>query len=143
VVAVLRSGTAFTVDPLHRSEDVVFIAAAFGGGPDVWTGPPFDSYLVDRSTSEVVQARLVAKDAEVIVRDGAATAIALSAQRRHTRVLTDDEAAQIGRMALAVEGCLGRPSVVDWELGTDGRLLVRAARPLTVAPELTGQIPPI
>ena len=135
VVRVLRSGTAFSVDPMHRSEGVVFIAAAFGWGPDVWTGPPCDSYLVDRSTNEVVQTRLAAKDTEVVVRGGVATAIALSAERRHTRVITDEQAAQIARVALAVEGCLGRPQVVDWALGTDGEVLVRAARPLTMAPE--------
>jgi phosphoenolpyruvate synthase/pyruvate phosphate dikinase len=135
VVPVLRSGTAFSVDPLHRCEGVVFIAGAFGGGPDVWTGPPSDSYLVDRSTNEVVQTRLAAKDAEVVVRDGVATAVALSADRRHARVLSDEQAAQIGTVALAVESCLGRPQVVDWGLGTNGEVLVRAVRPLTMAPE--------
>jgi phosphoenolpyruvate synthase/pyruvate phosphate dikinase len=90
---------------------------------------------VDRSTNEVVQTRLAAKDAEVVVRGGVATAIALSAERRHTHVLTDEQAAQIARVALAVEDCLGGPQVVDWALGTDGEVLVRAARPLTMAPE--------
>jgi hypothetical protein len=78
---------------------------------------------------------LAAKDTEVVVRGGAATAIALSAGRRHTRVLTDEQAAQIARVTLAVEDCLGRPHVVDWALGTDGDVLVQVARPLTMAPE--------
>jgi phosphoenolpyruvate synthase/pyruvate phosphate dikinase len=135
LVPTFRSGTAFSVDPMHRCEDVVFVAAAFGPGSDVWTGPPADSYLVDRSTNEVVQIQLATKDAEVVVRDGVASAIALPAERRHARVLTDDQAALVGRTALAVERCLGGPYVVDWSLGVDGQVLVRGARPLAMARE--------
>jgi phosphoenolpyruvate synthase/pyruvate phosphate dikinase len=133
VVPVLRSGAAFTSDPLCPSRDVVMIEAAFGNGPDVWTGPPWDEYRVDRSTLEVVQTQIAAKEMEEVFAGGRATAVPLPAGHRHTRVLTDHEATSVARTALDVEDVLGGPQVVDFALTPAGDVLVRGARPLELA----------
>lgn len=130
MVPVLRSGTVFTRDPLHASHGVVLLEAAFGSGADVWTGPPSDEYRVDRSTGEVVETHIAAKEAEVALTGGRAAANALPAGRRHQRVLTDSEAASVAQTALEVERVLGGPQIVDWGLTPTGAVLVRAARRL-------------
>ncbi len=127
-VPVLRSGTAFTRDPAQTARDVVFVAAAFGGGPDVWTGPPADTYRVDRSTHEIVQMRITAKEAQSVPASGTAPADGC-----HLRVLTDDEAASVTRTVLAVEDLLGGPQIVDFGLTPTGDVVVRAARSLGLA----------
>ena len=73
------------------------------------------------------------RTAEVVVRDGSATEVALPPERRHTRALTDEQASEVGRTAVLVERCLGGPQIVDWGLRPDGELVVRGARPLAMA----------
>jgi pyruvate,water dikinase len=130
-VPMARSGSAFTRDPFHPTDDLVFVEAAFGSGPDVWTGPPSDEYRLDRSTHEVVQTRISVKEAEVVLAGGQAAPVA-TPPGRHPRVLTDDEAASVTRTVLAVEDVLGGPQIVQWGVTPAGEVLVRTARPLDV-----------
>jgi pyruvate, water dikinase len=123
-----RSGTAFTLDPWHPTQDVVIVEAAFGSGPDVWTGPAADEYRVDRSTLEVVQTRITAKDLVL-----AGNVPAPAGRHRHPRVLTDDEAAAVTRVVLDVENLLGGPQIVDFGVLPTGQVVVRVARPLDLA----------
>jgi phosphoenolpyruvate synthase/pyruvate phosphate dikinase len=127
VLPLTRSGTAFTRDPWHPADDVVFLEAAFGSGPDVWTGPPSDEYRVDRSTHEVVQTRITAK--ELVAAGGPVP----GGSHHHPRVLTDDEAAVVTRTALDVEDRLGGPQIVDFGVLPTGEVLVRVVRPLDLA----------
>ena len=130
VVPVLRSGTAFTRDPVHPHHDLVFVEAAFGSGPDVWTGPPSDEYRLDRSSQEVVHMHIAAKETEVVLAGGRAAVVALPPDHRHMRALTDHEAASVGRTVLQVEDILGGPQIVEWGLTPTGEVVVRAARPV-------------
>jgi len=130
MVPVLRSGTAFTRDPVHAGHRLITIEAAFGSGADVWTRPPSDEYRVDRSTGEVVDTHIAAKEAEFALTGGRAAAVAFPGDRRHQRVLTDSEAASVARTSLEVERVLGGPQLVDWGLTPTGDVLIRAARPL-------------
>jgi pyruvate, water dikinase len=58
---------------------------------------------------------------------------------RHEFVLTDDEAIQLARWAVAIERHYGRPMDIEWAKdGTDGELYILQARPETVEARSAG-----
>jgi pyruvate, water dikinase len=135
MVPVVRSGTAFSVDPVRRRDDVVRVEAVFGRGEFRPTGPPAsDSYLVCRGTNEVIESSIGAKTVEVVGRGSEVRTLPLPEARRHTRVLSDHEAGRIAEMAVAVEAEMGAPQHIHWCLGPTGLLEVLWTRPISIEP---------
>lgn len=122
-----RAGVAFSVDPVSGSAEVIVIEAAFGHGEGVVSGEVTpDRYLVQRSDG-CVRARVVDKP---VWSDGRGSLQPLAAERRHARVLRDDEARRVaGLVEIAAEGW-GAP--VDVEFCWSGpELWFVQCRPIT------------
>jgi pyruvate, water dikinase len=127
-----RSGVAFTADPSTGDRDRIVIEGAFGLGEVVVSGAVEpDTYLVAKDGPRLLHAR-TGHQTHKIVRgpDGHDLRIDLDPQTGASRVLTDDEAVELARLALRVEEHYGSPQDMEWAIA-DGRTWLVQSRPIT------------
>jgi pyruvate,water dikinase len=140
------SGVMFTLDPDTGFPDVVVINGAFGLGEAVVQGQlDPDEFLLFKPTLHTVRRPLLKR---TIVRkawklaagpEGLPVRTAVPAETQLAPSITDDEAAELGRFALAIEAHYSAvaghrvPMDIEWAKDArDGRLYVLQARPETV-----------
>ncbi len=134
-----RSGVTFSVEPSGDRTKMV-TEATFGLGEAVVGGEVQpDTYLLSRPTDgdgdpTVIDVRIGVK-AHKVVRgaDGGNERVELDDEEARRRVLSDDEAVRIGRVALDVETHYGAPQDIEWALEGDELFLLQA-RPITTLP---------
>lgn len=128
-----KAGVAFTRHPVMPDLASVYIEANFGTGESVVGGMVTpDSVLVSRSRYVVEQyvvsdkrrMTLVAAEAE-----GSAT-VEIEPDLRKARVLTDEQAQEVARMAMEIERTFGSPQDVEWAIDGKGVWILQA-RPIT------------
>jgi pyruvate,water dikinase len=127
-----RSGVAFTADPSTGDRNRIVVEAAYGLGEVVVSGAVEpDTYLLAKSGPRLLQAR-VGHQTHKIVRGphGGDLRIDLDAQTGAQRVLTDEEALDLARLALRVEEHYGSPQDMEWAI-VDGRSWLVQSRPIT------------
>ena len=138
------SGVIFTIDTESGFDQVVFITASYGLGETVVQGKvnPDEFYVYKRGLLEgrpaILRRGLGSKAVKMVYADGqqAGTSVKIvavpEAERRRFSI-TDAEAEELARMAIAIEKHYRRPMDVEWAKdGVDGRLYVLQARPETV-----------
>ena len=138
------SGVIFTLDTESGFDQVVFVTAAYGLGETVVQGAvnPDEFYVykpaLKQGKSAVIRRNLggkairmefaAAQEAGRSVRT-----LETSAEERQRFCISDAEAQELGRYALAIEEHYGRPMDIEWgKDGADGRLYILQARPETV-----------
>lgn len=137
------SGVAFTIDPETGFPDAVIISAAWGLGETVVQGSVDpDRYTVFKPLLDkpgvlpVIEKTRGAKAIKMVYDEGGSKStrvVETTASERRKLVLTDDEIAELGRWALAVEQHYGRAMDIEWAKdGHDGLLYLVQARPETV-----------
>lgn len=127
-----RSGVAFTADPSTGDRERIVIEGAFGLGEVVVSGAVEpDTYVLAKTGPRLLEAR-IGHQTHKIVRglDGADLRVDLDAQSGAERVLTDDEAIELARLALRVEQHYGTPQDLEWAIA-DGRTWLVQSRPIT------------
>lgn len=136
MVRAERSGVAFTADPANGRRDVVVVEAAFGQGEVVVSGAVEpDTYRVGASGSRLVSARIGHQTHEIVRgEDGGDRTVPLDPARADARVLSDDEACDVARLALRVQQHFGTPQDVEWAM-TGRRTWLVQARPITTLTE--------
>ena len=126
-----KSGVMFTSHPSTGAPQVI-IEAAWGLGEAVVSGSVSpDNYEVDRETGAIENVAVADKktlmerddDGETIERE-------VAEERRHERVLTDEEIAQLLELGRTVEDHYGEPQDVEWAL-RDGEVYMLQSRPIT------------
>lgn len=132
MVNAARSGVIFTADPATRDTSVLVIEAAFGLGEVVVGGQvEVDTYTLTKAGPRVKGVR-VGQQAFKIVRgaDGNEQQVPLSPAEAGRRVLSDQDADQLARLALRIEEHYGVPQDMEWaEEG--GTFFVVQTRPIT------------
>ena len=138
------SGVMFTMDTESGFDQVVFITASYGLGETVVQGAvnPDEFYVykpnldakrpaILRKTVGGKAIRMVFADAQQATRS---TVIVDTAEDdRHRFSITDAEAEELARYAMAIERHYGRPMDIEWGRdGHDGNLYILQARPETV-----------
>jgi pyruvate,water dikinase len=137
-----RSGVAFTADPSTGNRDRIVVEAAFGLGEVVVSGAVEpDTYILAKSGPRLLETR-VGHQTHKIVRgpSGGDLRVELDPQTGAQRVLTDDEAIGLARLALQVEQHYGAPQDLEWAIA-DGHTWLVQSRPITTledAPTETG-----
>jgi pyruvate,water dikinase len=127
-----RSGVAFTADPSTGDRGRIVIEGAYGLGEVVVSGAVEpDTYVVAKQGPRLLHAR-TGHQTHKIVRgpDGHDLRIDLDAQTGASRVLTDDEAIELARLALRVEEHYGSPQDMEWAMA-DGQTWLVQSRPIT------------
>jgi pyruvate,water dikinase len=138
------SGVLFTLDTESGFDQVVFITASYGLGETVVQGAvnPDEFYVwkpnVAAGRPAILRKAVGAKAIRMVFADAhsagksTATEPVPDADRRRFSI-TDDEATELARIAIAIEKHYGRAMDVEWGRdGVDGKLYVLQARPETV-----------
>jgi pyruvate,water dikinase len=138
------AGVMFTLDTESGFDQVVFINASYGLGETVVQGAvnPDEFYLYKPNLLDgrgaLLSKTLGAKATKMIyggdARAGQSVAtVEVAPEDRRRFAITDAEAEELGRQALAIERHYGRPMDIEWGRdGDDGKLYILQARPETV-----------
>ena len=127
-----RSGVMFTVDPSTGDRSTIVIEAALGLGEVVVGGQVVpDTYRVAKEGPRLADVR-VGVQSFMIVADphGGDRRMTLSPADGGRRVLSDDEALDLARLAIRVEEHYGAPQDLEWAIAGGKTFLVQA-RPIT------------
>jgi len=138
------AGVMFTLDTESGFEDVVLITSSYGLGESVVQGSvnPDEFYVYKRNLAlgrPAVLRKSVGSKATRMVLDAAGVAgkstrvVDVPGSERLRFSLTDKQAEELARYAVAIEKHYARPMDIEWALdGNDGRLYILQARPETV-----------
>ena len=137
------SGVMFTLDTDSGFRDVVFVTASYGLGETVVQGAvnPDEFYLhkpgVRAGRPAVLRRNLGAKAIKMVYAPkGSAERVQtvdVPEAERHRYSITDADATDLARQALAIESHYGCPMDIEWgKDGATGKLYILQARPETV-----------
>ncbi len=138
------SGVMFTLDTESGFDQVVLITASYGLGETVVQGAvnPDEFYLykpnLDTGRPAILRKSVGGKAIRMVFAEGknagqSTTTVDVAADERRRFSITDAEAHELARYAVAIEKHYGRPMDIEWGRdGVDGRLYILQARPETV-----------
>jgi len=136
------SGVMFTLDTESGFGGAVLVTSSYGLGETVVQGSvnPDEFYLDKRALDAgrpcVLRRRLGSKAKKMVFasEDGGGVAVVdVPAAERRSFSLSDEDLAELGRHARAIERCYGRHMDIEWgKDGEDGKIYIVQARPETV-----------
>ena len=135
------SGVAFTLDTESGFDGAVFVTASYGLGELLVQGAvnPDEAYLTKdglRAGHPAILDRRLGSKAEKMVyaeSGGGVVTVPVPEADRLRFALSDDDLAELGRQALAIEDHYQRPMDIEWvKDGVDGHIYIVQARPETV-----------
>jgi len=138
------AGVMFTLDTESGFDRVVFITSSYGLGESVVQGAvnPDEFYVykpnLDTGRIAILRKSVGSKATKMVYGNsqsaGASTmTVPVPAPDQHRFSITDAEAEELARYAVAIEKHYGRPMDIEWGRdGRDGKLYVLQARPETV-----------
>ena len=138
------SGVMFTLDTESGFDQVVLITASYGLGETVVQGAvnPDEFYVykpnLDTGRPAILRKTVGGKAIRMVFADGmkaghSTATVDVAEEDRHRFSITDAEAHELARYAVAIEKHYDRPMDIEWGRdGVDGRLYVLQARPETV-----------
>lgn len=144
MVQSVRSGVAFTVDPVTHAHETIVIEAVRGLGEALVSGQVTpDMYIVDKASLAVLDRTVVEQPHELVHAGGAASGLHtnewrdVSAVRRTRPKLNDEEIARLAEIVRRVERHYGSPQDIEWaEEG--GAFYVVQSRPVTTLAQAHG-----
>ncbi|WP_263079115.1 phosphoenolpyruvate synthase [Endozoicomonas sp. Mp262] len=146
------SGVMFTLDTESGFKDAIFITSSFGLGETVVQGAvnPDEFYVykpgVKQQRPAILRRTLGSKAIKMIYSgDGAAgrsvETVDVDVEERQKFSISDQEAYELARQAIAIEDHYGCPMDIEWAKdGDDGQLYIVQARPETVQSQSSGKI---
>ncbi len=90
-----------------------------------------DHFVVDTGTGAILQRRLGDKRIAIRSLAGGGTEPVELADGSAAACLTDDQAAELARLGVAVEAHYGAPQDTEWALDDAGKFWLTQARPIT------------
>lgn len=134
MVRARSGGVLYTRDPNLPHEDRMIVNSAWGLAKSVVDGAVQpDTFLLSRTTREVIERRIVDKDLEIVPSPGGGICeTALRDAERVSPSLTDDQLKMLAGHAMAIESHYGTPQDIEWSLDEKGEIILLQARPLKV-----------
>ncbi len=138
------AGVMFTLDTESGFDQVVFITASYGLGETVVQGAvnPDEFYVYKRNVEAgrpaILRKTVGAKAVKMVFADDPSAGrsvrtVDVPEDERMRFSITDDEAEELARYAIAIEKHYGRPMDIEWGRdGGNGKLYILQARPETV-----------
>lgn len=137
------SGVMFTLDTESGFEGVIFVTSSYGLGEMVVQGSvnPDEFYIdkraLDAGRASIVRRSLGSKTRKMVFVDGGGgdgvRVVDVPASERQSFSVSDEDLAELGRQARAIEGHYGRHMDIEWSKdGIDGKIYILQARPETV-----------
>jgi pyruvate, water dikinase len=132
MVSSARSGVLFTADPASGDTTRIIVEGAFGLGEVVVGGQVEpDTYTLSKEGPCLLEARVGRKSFKIVRGpDGADARVELKDREATRRVLSDDEAVELARLALTVEQHYGAPQDIEWA-EAEGKWYLVQTRPIT------------
>ena len=128
------SGVTFTLDPTGRHRDAIVIESCWGLGAALVDGRVTpDSYVVRRSSHELIERRLGSKRFKVAEDLLDPVGTRLQPVPRHlqrTSTLSDSQVREVAELAAACEKERGAPQDVEWAYA-NGTLYLLQSRPIS------------
>ncbi|WP_439025490.1 pyruvate, water dikinase [Haloarchaeobius sp. DT45] len=131
-----KSGVMFTSHP-STGEPKMIIESAWGLGEAVVSGTVSpDNYVLDRASDEVLEVTVADKKIQMIKDPdtGETVEVAVDEERRHERVLSDEELSKLRELGETVEEHYDTPQDVEWAI-VDGEVFMLQSRPITTITE--------
>jgi len=128
------AGVAFTANPVTGNPAEVVVSAGFGLGEAVVDGESCDTFVVDRVTGEVREARVCRKAACVVAVPGGGTRREqVAAEEQERPALAAEELQRLVALSARLADELGAPQDIEWALAA-GRFVLLQARPIPRLP---------
>jgi pyruvate, water dikinase len=126
-----RSGVCFTADPSSADLGRIVLEAAWGLGEVVVGGQVEpDTYTLDKDGPRLLEVRVGHKAFKRVRQHGKEVQVPLNEEEAGKRVLSDDDAVAVARLAMKVERHYGAPQDVEWAEAGGNWYLVQT-RPIT------------
>jgi pyruvate,water dikinase len=129
------SGVIFTMDPTNGDESVVLVEASYGLGEYIVKGTVTpDDYYVDKGTLKIIRTAIPTKTIMLVRKEtGGTEERNVPDDLKDRQVISDEQAIELTKYALAIEQHYGRAMDIEWALDKQtGKLLILQARPETV-----------
>lgn len=139
------SGVLFTVNPINGRTDQALVSACWGTGEGVVSGRCNSDELVYDHSEREISATVADKDTQIVHKsDGTpgTQEVAVPAEKRRQRCLSQEEAAQLLREGLRLARGLGGPLDIEWTQAEDGLHFLQA-RPITATAPRSAPSPAI
>jgi len=121
------SGIAFTANPADASEDEIVIESSWGLGEAIVSGMVTpDRFVVGRGTLEIKDRVIGEKGSTVAAIGGGAATIAPA--EADAASVTDEQVAEVARIALEVEEHFGFPVDIEWGIAGGKLALLQSRR---------------
>ncbi|MEU8251050.1 PEP/pyruvate-binding domain-containing protein [Nonomuraea sp. NPDC048916] len=128
------AGVLFTADPLTGARDRVMVNAAWGLGEAVVGGQVTpDTIVVAKADGSIIRQEISDKQVMTVRTPAGTREEPVPAELRERPVLDPPQAAELTRLAVAIEELYERPMDIEWARH-DGRPHILQARPITALP---------
>jgi pyruvate,water dikinase len=139
------AGVMFTAEPTRSDRSKVLVEAVHGLGETIVSGEITpDSYLIEKTNSEILEKKLVPQTWQLVRNESAKGAEDLNvredvpADRSVAYKLDDEQIREVVRVGLKLEEDYGHPQDVEWAF-EGGRLYVVQTRAITTLGDSVGQ----
>lgn len=138
MVNARSAGVLFTADPNTGDRSRMIIEANWGLGESVVAGEVVpDRFVVDRESLRVVERHLGRKQQVVAYGETGVVEVEASAEQRESYCISDEIAAEIGRLGRVLEEHFTVPQDVEWAVeagdGGDARVVLLQTRGEVIA----------
>ncbi len=146
MINAVKSGIAFSVNPVTNNLNEVMINAGWGLGEAIVSGEVNpDEYIVDKTTSKIIEKKVNRQD-WLFTRDeltGKMVKKDVAPNLCEAPVLTDKEIALVAQLVLKSEKHYNFPQDIEWAI-ENNRLYIVQSRPVTTIkkPEVVAVAPP-
>ncbi len=129
------AGVLFTIDPVGGHPDRMVLEACLGLGEGLVAGRvTTDSFLLDAQSGDLVERHVRYKVTMCApVEAGKVGTVKVPPDRREAAAITDDQARELGRLALRLRAHYGCDQDVEWAV-RDGHVHLLQTRPITTRP---------
>jgi phosphohistidine swiveling domain-containing protein len=135
LVPAEAAGILFTANPVTGQRDQMVVSASWGLGEAVVGGlvTP-DNLTLEKASGSVVVRETADKLVQTVRVNGGTREQPVPEDLRRIPVLSDAQAAELGRLAAQIEALYDMPMDVEWALA-DGQFAIVQARPITALPD--------
>lgn len=132
------AAVVFSANPITRRRDEIVIDASWGLGESVVGGTVTpDTYILRRDTLQVAERRIGDKRRMTVAVSGGTREVDVPRLLRSVAVLSDAQAAEMARLAIALESEQGGPVDVECAWHRDKLYLLQCRRITTLGNDLT------
>jgi pyruvate, water dikinase len=135
MVDAVSGGVIYTRNPIDIRDDTIIINSVWGLPKLVVDGrSATDRMVVSRKPFRIISRDIASKKIvyQCLAEEGICREM-LDDKRAGTSSLSDDQALELARLAVAIEDYHHDPQDIEWALDADGKIIILQCRPLQVA----------